>query len=231
MERPYTTLFLLVSVDGKISTGDSDVLDVDKDFPKIPGVKEGLYQYYDLEKQTDLFSLNTGRVLAKVGINEKTDEPPKLPVIFVVIDNEPYLKEKGVLYLAKKAKKLIIATNNKNHPALSLKKDFDNIYILEYKENIDFHDLFMKLKQEFGAERLTIQTGGTLNTILVREGLVDRVWIVVAPVLVGGKNTPTLMDGESLHTPEELGKIKALEFVQAKPLEHSYLLLEYKVKN
>jgi len=229
--RPETTLFLLMSVDGKISTGDSDVLDVDKDFPKIPGIKEGLQQYYDLEQQTDLFSFNTGRVLAKVGINEKADEPQKLPVTFVVVDNEPYLTEKGVAYLAKKSKDLIIATNNKNHPAVACKKDFDNIHIVEYEESIDFSDLFMKLKQEFGAERLTIQSGGTLNTTLVREGLVDRVLIVVAPALIGGKNTSTLMDGESLHTPEELGKIKALEFVQATPLENSYLLLEYNVKN
>ncbi len=48
--KPETTLFLLISVDGKISTGDTDEMDVDKDYPKIKGIKEGLYQYYDLEK-------------------------------------------------------------------------------------------------------------------------------------------------------------------------------------
>ena len=35
MERTITTLFMLMSVDGKISTGASDNLDVDQDFPKI----------------------------------------------------------------------------------------------------------------------------------------------------------------------------------------------------
>ena len=33
---------MLMSVDGKISTGATDELDVDRDFPKIPGVREGL---------------------------------------------------------------------------------------------------------------------------------------------------------------------------------------------
>ncbi|MBI2617959.1 dihydrofolate reductase family protein [Candidatus Kaiserbacteria bacterium] len=229
--RPDTTLFMLMSVDGKISTGDSDVLDVDKDFPKISGIKEGLQQYYDLEQQTDLFSLNTGRVFAKIGMNEKKDEPKKLPVSFVVIDNEPHLTAQGISYLAKKAKNLIIATTNKNHPAVSLKNDFDNLYVFEYGEVVDFNDLFTILKQDFGADKLTIQSGGTLNTTLVREGLIDRVWLVVAPALIGGKNTSTLMDGESLHTSGELKKIKALEFIQARPLENSYLLLEYRVKN
>lgn len=37
MDRAITTLFMLMSVDGKISTGASDNLDVDKDFPKIKG--------------------------------------------------------------------------------------------------------------------------------------------------------------------------------------------------
>ena len=130
-----------------------------------------------------------------------------------------------------KIKNLIIATTNKTHPATILKKDFDNIHIFEYEKIVDFRDLFEKLKERFGAERMTIQSGGTLNTTLVREGLIDRVLLVVAPALIGGKNTSTLMDGESLHTSAELNKIKTLELVQAKPLENSYLLLEYQVKN
>ncbi len=48
MDRPITTLFMLMSVDGKISTGATDNLDVDKDFPKIAGVREGLHQYGSL---------------------------------------------------------------------------------------------------------------------------------------------------------------------------------------
>ena len=43
MDRPITTLFLLMSVDGKISTGSFDELDVNRDSPKIPGVREGLH--------------------------------------------------------------------------------------------------------------------------------------------------------------------------------------------
>jgi len=42
MDRPITTLFMLMSVDGKISTGSSDEMDVDRDFSKIPGVREDL---------------------------------------------------------------------------------------------------------------------------------------------------------------------------------------------
>jgi len=69
MERPETTLFMLISVDGKISTGSADERDVDKDYKSIAWVREGLKQYYELEKQTERYSLNTGRVMAKIGMN------------------------------------------------------------------------------------------------------------------------------------------------------------------
>jgi 2,5-diamino-6-(ribosylamino)-4(3H)-pyrimidinone 5'-phosphate reductase len=231
MNRPTTTLFMLTSVDGKISTGDTDVLDVDQDYKNITGLKEGLQQYYDLEKQTDLFFIISGRVFAKIGINKKTDEPEKLPVSSMVVDNEPHLNKDGIIYLAKKFKKLFIITTNLSHPAFALKQEFTNIEIIFYENVINFHDLFTKLLKEYGVDKLTIQSGGTLNTVLVREGLVDRVLLIVAPALIGGKNTASLMDGESLHATEELFKIKTLELIQAKPLKDSYLLLEYRVRN
>jgi 2,5-diamino-6-(ribosylamino)-4(3H)-pyrimidinone 5'-phosphate reductase len=59
--------------------------------------------------------------------------------------------------------------------------------------------------------------------------LVDKIQLVVAPALIGGKNTSTIMDGESLHSAKELSKIKSLELVKAEPLKNSYLLLEYKI--
>lgn len=231
MERPYTTLFMLTSVDGKISTGDNDNLDVDQDYKNISGLKKGLQQYYNLEKETDLFSFNTGRVFAKIGVNEKTDDPTKLPVSFIVVDNKPHLTSRGVEYLAKKSEKLFVVTTNTNHPAISLKNEHPNIEVIVCEDKIDFPSLFTKLYAEYEIERVTIQSGGTLNTTLVREGLIDRVLLVVAPALVGGVNTSTLMDGESLHTESDLSKIKTLRLVQSKVLEDSYLLLEYTVEN
>ena len=71
MKRPITTLFMLESLDGKITSGNSDALDVDQDWCNIPGVKEGLHQYYEIESTTDYFSLNTGRVMAKIGVNDR----------------------------------------------------------------------------------------------------------------------------------------------------------------
>lgn len=229
MKRPYTTLFMLVSVDGKISTGDNDLMDVDKDFPKINGIREGLKQYYDIEKTTDIFSLNTGRVLEKIGMNRRQDNPKQIPVTFVIIDNKPHLNRNGLSYLSKKARRTIIVTTNLKHPVF--KFDLPNVETITYKNSINFPNLFRRLAKDYGAKRITVQSGGTLNASLVRAGLVDRLLLVVAPAIIGGKNTSTLIDGDSLRTAGDLVKIKTLKLIKSKPLNNSYLLLEYKVRN
>lgn len=231
MSRPINTLFMLSSLDGKISTGDTDIMDVDSDFPTITGIKEGLYQYYDIEKTTDFFSLNSGRVFAKIGFNEKTDEPTRIPVTFVVIDNKPHLNESGIRYVCKKGEKLILITTNSDHPAFNIEDELNNLEILKYDSEINFDNMFTKLKEVYGAKRVTIQSGGTLNAEFIRNGLIDYISLVIAPVMIGGRDTSSLMDGESLHSKDELLKLKPLKLQSVKKLDNSYLHLIYKVLN
>ena len=77
--------------------------------------------------------------------------------------------------------------------------------------------------------RITIQTGGTLNGMFLSEKLFDYVDIVVAPLLVGGKDTTTLIDGESIRTPEQLSELGVLELESVQLLHNSYIRLRYKV--
>ena len=87
------------------------------------------------------------------------------------------------------------------------------------------------MKNEFIIDNLTIQTGGELNSIFLRDKIIDKISIVVAPVLVGGKNTSSLIDGESLHSIGELINIKALKLEKIDVLKHSYIHLKYDVIN
>lgn len=224
MDRPVTTLFMLMSVDGKISTGAADELDVDQDFPQIAGLREGLHQYYEIEQTTDLWALNSGRVQAKLGVNTK--EPPnKTSVSFVVIDNH-HLNEHGIRYFCALSKQFVLITTNANHPAFHIEED--NFHVI-YQEELSLRDALMRLRAEYGCERITVQTGGTLNGLFLREKLFDHVDIVVAPVLIGGKDTSTLIDGESLLSQGELSKLGVLKLQECVVLENSYLRLRYEV--
>lgn len=223
MERPVTTLFMLMSVDGKISTGATDELDFDKDLPNIEGVKEGLQQYYEIEQTTDLWSLNSGRVQKKMGVNEK-EFPQKTPVSFVLIDNH-HLTERGVRYFCVKSKEFVLVTSNKKHPAFQVKEQ--NLHVI-FQERLDLLGMLHQLKK-MGCERITIQTGGTLNEMFLRKKLFDYIDIVIAPVLIGGKDTSTLIDGESVISINELSKLGVLQLENVKVLENSYVRMRYKV--
>lgn len=220
---------MLESLDGKISSGNNDKLDADKDWCQIDGVKEGLHQYYEIESTTDYFSLNTGRVMAKIGVNDRKENHNKVEVKFVIIDNKPHLDENGIDYICNWVETLILVTTNKNHVAYSLTEKYDNLEILYYEE-LDLMKLLEDLSSKYNVERLTIQSGGSLNGLFLRNNLIDYVNIVIAPLLVGGKDVPTLIDGEAISNSEELNKLKALELIECNKLDNSYIQLKYKVK-
>ncbi len=224
MNRPVTTLYMLISVDGKISTGATDELDVDQDFPHINGLKEGLHQYYEIEQTTDLWSFNTGRVQAKMGVNTKKI-PAKTPVSFVLLDNR-HLTEHGVRYFCARAKQLVLITSNRDHPAFGVNEE--NLHIL-FQERISLGEALKQLRDQFGCERLTVQSGGTVNGMFLREKLLDYVDVIVAPVLIGGKDTATLVDGPSLRGRDELSALGVLRLIDACALQDSYVRLRYQV--
>ena len=220
---------MLESLDGKISSGNNDSLDADKDFCRIDGVKEGLHQYYEIECTTDYYSLNTGRTMEKIGVNNKKEYHNKVEVNFIIIDNKPHLNENGIDYICHWVEKLILVTTNKNHIAYSLKDKYDNLDILFY-EGLDLKKLLEDLYSEYNVDKLTLQSGGNLNGLFVRENLIDYVNIVIAPLLVGGKDVSTLIDGKAIESDRELDKLRALELLECNKLEDSYVQLKYKVK-
>jgi len=224
MKRPVTTLFMLMSADGKISTGASDDLDFDRDFPTIFGLKEGLHQYYEIEQTTDLWSLNTGRVQAKVGVNAK-EMPAKSAVSFALIDNT-HLTEHGVRYFCALSRQFVLITSNSDHPAFRVRED--NLGIILQKE-LSLETALEELYERYGCERLTIQSGGTMNGLFLRSRLIDYADIVIAPVFIGGKDTSSLIDGPSVTAKEELGQLGVMKLLGCEQLEDSYVRLRYEM--
>lgn len=171
-----------------------------------------------------MWSFNSGRVQEKMGVNKKKI-PRKTPVSFVVIDNK-HLNENGIRYFCALSKEFVLITTNTRHPAFNVEDE--NLHII-YQDELSLKDALIKLKSEYGCERITIQTGGTLNNLFLREKLFDYVDIIIAPVLIGGKDTSTLIDGKSLTEECELSKLGVVKLQECVVLENSYLRLRYEV--
>jgi 2,5-diamino-6-(ribosylamino)-4(3H)-pyrimidinone 5'-phosphate reductase len=147
-----------------------------------------------------------------------------------VVDNKPHLNDIGVNYFIQMSKVFYLVTTNIKHPAFRY-GDKDNLKIEYYENKIDFKDLFYKFKTKYNIDRITLQTGGTLNAVLLREGLIDKLKIVVAPALIGGINTMSLIGGESLRNVNDITKIKAMKLNGIKELKDSYIELNYDIIN
>lgn len=117
-------------------------------------------------------------------------------------------------------------TNNLNHPAMTI--DSPNLEVIYYDNEIDFDNLFISLRKK-GIENITIQSGGKMNALLIRKGLINYISVIVAPLIVGGRDVSTLVDGDSISTIDDLKLLKPLELISADILSNSYLHLKYKV--
>ncbi len=59
-------------------------------------------------------------------------------------------------------------------------------YLVTGKDHVDLTDALHRLHTDFGISTIRVDSGGTLNGVLLRAGLVDEVSLLIHPRLVGG---------------------------------------------
>ena len=62
---------------------------------------------------------------------------------------------------------------------------------------VDLQSLLLSLHQR-GIKRVMVEGGGNVNWSLLRYGLVDEVRVALAPMIVGGRDATTLVEGEGV---------------------------------
>lgn len=88
-------------------------------------------------------------------------------------------------------------------------------------ERVDFAEALTALARDHGVERVRVDSGRGLNSVLLAAGLVDEVSLLVAPCLVG--HGPTFLDAEGGATPIDL------DLVSATPQPNGHVWLRYRL--
>jgi len=190
MERCKTILVVGASIDGKISPGRG--LSSKKFGGQVPG-KVSL-ELHKLRSNVDGIMVSSSTVLS---------DNPSLTVRSVNLRKKPYRIVIDRLGKIPQNSKIlndeadtIILTSREGKS--KFKKAFCKAQIIicaAGREGLDLKDAFRKLKK-LGINKILIEGGGTLNHGLFSSGIIDRMIVFIFPFIVGGKDTPTIVDGE-----------------------------------
>jgi 5-amino-6-(5-phosphoribosylamino)uracil reductase len=82
------------------------------------------------------------------------------------------------------------------------KEEFERVLVAETKKQeivcFDWKSIFIKL-QQLGIKKLAVLGGGELVASLLEANLIDDLWLTICPILLGGRNSPTPVEGYGLN--------------------------------
>jgi len=99
-------------------------------------------------------------------------------------------------------------------------------YLITGDDHVDLRAALEKLNAVYGVKVIRVDSGGTLNGILLRDGLVDEVSILICPNLVGGFSPKSLFRAPDLTSP---GGVISLSLKGVEKLEGDVVWLRYNV--
>jgi 2,5-diamino-6-(ribosylamino)-4(3H)-pyrimidinone 5'-phosphate reductase len=217
---PEVIVYNAVSIDGRLDHCDFD-----------------LGQYYGLaaKMRTEVIIFGSETVVSS-GL-EDTDEDvheakmvphDKKPIVAVVdgrgrvrcwnkLRNEPYWRD-------------MVALVSESTPKDYLKylEEKDVRYAIFGTEHVDMALALEWLASEFGAKRVRVDSGGTLNGVLLRQNLVTEVHLLIHPFLVGGTTASSMYTAPDLIKEE---KATEMELIGVTKFDGGLLYVRYRVRN
>jgi len=222
--KPFIFINCAMSIDGKISTAERRQVKISNDL--------------DMER-VDRLRASADAIL--VGMNTAVRDDPKLTVkskklrkervkkglpenpIKVTLGRIDDLNLDSDFMSYGNAKIILFASEDSDASKVEELKNKASIFLMP-GERPDLKKV-VKVLADLGVKRLMIEGGGTINFEFLKAGLVDELYVAVAPKIFGGKNAPTLADGEGFPAGKEVN----LEFINEEKLGE-ILVLKYRVK-
>jgi len=198
--RPFIFVNIAASVDGKISDESRKRL-------RISG-KEDLLRVDRLRAFSDAIMVGVGTVLSdnpsltikqEVLKAERMRNGKPANPMRVVVDSR-LRTPPNARVLDGEAETLIATTELSEERRRGFGKAKIEIF---GREKVDLSRL-CRFLYEVGVERLMVEGGGTLINSMLKEKLVDELNVYFGNMVVGGRNSPTIVDGTSFDPPVKL---------------------------
>jgi 2,5-diamino-6-(ribosylamino)-4(3H)-pyrimidinone 5'-phosphate reductase len=213
--KPRVILNAAMTLDGKIATK--------KGSSEISG-KEDLLRVHRLRKESDAIMVGINTVLAddpRLTVHKISADPADNPVR-VVVDSQARTPLSARI-LSEDAPTIIAVSKKAPQDKLKRLSRYARIIICG-DEQVALECLMEDLGRQ-GIGTLMLEGGSTLNYSMLSHGLVDEVRVCVAPMIVGGSQAKTLVDGAGLDYMSQAVKLKLMKSY----LLDEDLILEYEV--
>ncbi len=219
---PYVSVKVAMSLDGKIGTktGDSHW---------ITGEKARQF-VHRLRDHSDVIV---------VGIETVLKDNPRLTArleggggrdpLRVVVDSTARLPLDAKVIESSSSAETVLAVTEKasKEKCRALEARGVEILILPSLENRVDVSALMKNLADRELVNILVEGGGTLNYSLLEQSLVDKLFLFIAPLIIGGKESPTAFAGAGIHS---LSKAWSVEDVELKQFDHDMLVIGYPKK-
>jgi len=210
-ERPYIFVNTASSMDGKIALGDGKRLKIStiEDFKRVHRLRN--------EMDAILVGINTvikddPHLYVKTGF---CPGPIRNPVRIVVDSNGKIPSESRILSGTTKTIIAVVKGNEENLERLKA-RETGNIIIKGVEANeegkVDLHSLFLDLFSE-NINSILVEGGSTIISSLLRKGYIDTYSIFFRNFIVGGKQAPSIVGGQSAVAPVDLIHLRDPEIV------------------
>ncbi|MFM1768445.1 MAG: hypothetical protein RJA22_974 [Verrucomicrobiota bacterium] len=194
--RPFVLVNMAMSADGKIATANRAVTTF--------GSPRDLAHLYELRATADAILSgartieDTGATLGPGGARYQRQRRRHGLAEFplrIIASGRASIDPASPIFHRGQAPIVLLTT--RRAPAARLRRLAPHLagVIARGGDSIDFPAALAELRRAWGVRRLLCEGGGELNDALFRAGLVDELNLTVCPVLIGGREAPTLADG------------------------------------
>lgn len=209
----------------------------------LTGFEPNINKYYEIAGSYKHDAVLVGSNTAKAGLEMFLEEiPPEKESDFVkpnIISDDPtplwvIPDSRGILQnflhvirQSEYCKEIIVLISNKTPKSYKdylEKRNYDYIKMGSY--HVDLKLALKKLYNDYNIRTIRSDSGGTLNSILLEQGLVDKISILVSPVIVSNSEKHLI---KSLNLTPEKCKID-LKLIKNEIINDNYTLLVYQVK-
>ena len=216
---PFVEIKVAMSLDGKIGTitGDSQW---------ITGEKARQFVHH-LRDHTDVIMIGIGTVLKdNPRLTTRIEGGGGKDPVRVIVDSTGRLPiDARVIESASGGKTILAVTERATREKIKALED-KGVEVIVMPSAQGFVDLPALMKELAGREftSILVEGGGTLNYSLLSRNLVDKLFVFIAPLIIGGRQSPTAFGGPGIDTLDKAWSVKNIEMKQ---FDQDLLLIGY----